>query len=475
MFCIINPNIALRSWANVAYAFYLRHESCAIGLTKKEFECLILSDSQHDLPQDEILKSLIRRGLTKPCGKGEFSVSEWSSYHHYNNCYMPKMNLQITGRCNYNCLHCFNAADNLPLQSEFSCEDAIRLLDEASSCGINGITITGGEPLLHPDILQIIDAVYERNMFVFDLNTNGFYLDQAFLDHLKNLGARPQIKVSFDGVGCHDWMRGFPGAEEDALRAIRLCVENGFEVMAQVNLNRKNLVSMPKTLELMDELGVKISRIIRTTESPRWAANAEGACLGVEEYYEAVLGLLEKYIEKPHRMSVLAWQFLHLYPENRIFTLEPVIAFSQGNFRLNQPICKGAKGMIAVGANGNVYPCMQMSGYMEEKKISFGNVKKEGLKNLLRGGPYLNCVCRTIQDRLDNNEKCRSCRYLKYCAGGCPALAILNPDKYGDMLGIDPWKCALFENLWWKKAEDRLAGYRNATPVEIDENERSEN
>ena len=70
MFCIINPNIALRSWANVAYAFYLRHQSGAIGLKQEEFERLILADSQHDLPEDEVLSSLIRRGFARPCERG---------------------------------------------------------------------------------------------------------------------------------------------------------------------------------------------------------------------------------------------------------------------------------------------------------------------------------------------------------------------------------------------------------------------
>lgn len=469
MYCIMNPNIALRSWPNVPYAFYHRYDSCAIGLTREEFECLILADSRHDLPENAVLSGLVTRGLLSPCEEGSHTVSTWSSYHHYDNRYMPKMNLQLTGKCNYNCLHCFNAADNLPLQSEFAYTEVIRLLDEARDCGINGITITGGEPLLHPDILRIIDAIYERDMFVFALNTNGFFLDQAFLDHLKEIGADPMIKISFDGVGFHDWMRGFPGAEEDAVRAIRLCVSNGFEVMAQINLNRKNSGSMLKTLELMDELGVKISRLIRTTEVPRWVENGWGECLGVEEYYETVLGVLEQYVTKPRKMSVLAWQFLHLYPDKGAFSLEPVTAFSQGRFRLNQPLCKGARGMIAIAADGNVYPCMQMSGTMDAQHVFLGNVKKAGLKKLLQSGPYLDCVCHTVQDRLDHNEKCRACRYLKYCAGGCPALGFINPDQYGDILSVDYWKCILFENRWWEKAEARLKGYRNMTPITAEE------
>ena len=64
------------------------------------------------------------------------------------------------------------------------------------------------------------------------------------------------------------------GAEETALRAIRLCVENGFPVKVQTNMNRRNRDSMLKTAERLDGMGVAEMRIIRTTEAPRWVQNA---------------------------------------------------------------------------------------------------------------------------------------------------------------------------------------------------------
>lgn len=61
---------------------------------------------------------------------------------------------------------------------------------------------------------------------------------------------------------------------KDALRAIRLCTANGFRVMVQTNVHQINLHTMLSTAKLMDELGVEVMRIIRTSESPRWIQNA---------------------------------------------------------------------------------------------------------------------------------------------------------------------------------------------------------
>ena len=94
------------------------------------------------------------------------------------------MNLMITGKCNYNCLHCFNAADNAPIMSEWSYEEALDLLDQAEACGVNAITITGGEPMLHRRFMDIVKAIYDRGMFVEELNTNGCFIDQQVLGNL---------------------------------------------------------------------------------------------------------------------------------------------------------------------------------------------------------------------------------------------------------------------------------------------------
>ena len=220
------------------------------------------------------------------------------------------MNLMITGKCNYNCLHCFNAADNAPLMSEWSLPDAEKLLDDARDCGINAFTITGGEPMCHKNFFEIIEGIYSRGMFVEELNTNGYYITRETLEKMRKIGCEPLIKISFDGLGYHDWLRNRKGAEEDALRAIKLCVENGFRVKVQTNVHKKNAESILPTAEMLDSVGVDEMRIIRTTEAPRWNANANGLTLGLEEYYEKMLEILKKYTKGKHNMSIDTWQFV---------------------------------------------------------------------------------------------------------------------------------------------------------------------
>ena len=146
------------------------------------------------------------------------------------------MSWMITGKCNYNCLHCFNAADNAPLMSEFTLGEAEKLIEEAEQCGINAVTVTGGEPMLHKNFFAIVEGLYAHGMYVRELNTNGFFIDDDALARLKAIDGDIRIKISFDGIGHHDWLRNRKGAEENALRAIRLCGKYGFFTQVQTNV-----------------------------------------------------------------------------------------------------------------------------------------------------------------------------------------------------------------------------------------------
>jgi len=462
MYCILNPNIALRSWWRTPYAYYIKGVRDAKKLTGEEYRLLSLCDGNTVLPDTELLQSLIQRGFAIPCKQGEYGgLTEWQN-RRCDNRYFPAMNWMITGRCNYNCLHCFNASDNAPLMSEFTLDEAKKLLDEAQACGINAFTITGGEPMCHKYFFEILEEIYKRDMFVEELNTNGYYIRRETLDRMKAIGCNPLIKISFDGVGHHDWLRNRKGAEADALRAIELCIQNGFLVKAQTNVHRYNLDSMLPTARLLDAMGVDEMRIIRTTEVPRWNQNAAGATWELKEYFDAMLEFARAYGSETHRMTIDIWQFLSMFPSSKAYRLRPVEC-NCGEYRDSLPVCRGNRGMVAVSANGNVFPCMQMSGYYESHGDILGNVKQNGLQPLLQYGAYLAEVCTTVGELAKHNETCGNCPHFRHCVGGCRAIALT---LTGDKLGVDLSKCLFFRRNYAQKIQSALPDWKTLSTME---------
>lgn len=65
--------------------------------------------------------------------------------------------------------------------------------------------------MLHKNFFDIIEGIYKRNMFVEEINTNGYYITADALERLKKIGCIPLMKISFDGLGFHDWMRNREG------------------------------------------------------------------------------------------------------------------------------------------------------------------------------------------------------------------------------------------------------------------------
>ena len=465
MYYKLNKDIALRKWKFVERAVYIKGVDHALGVSEEEFKTLLLCDGKTDIEKCGVTESLIAKGYISECEKGD-EVSEWSKLIVFDNMYYPRMNLMITGKCNLNCLHCFNARDNAPLNSELKYEEILKLLDEARDIGVHAFTITGGEPLVHPKFMDIIKSIYERDMFVFELNTNGLLITQKMLDEFKKIGCFPLMKISYDGIGYHNWMRQNPKAEDKTVNAIKLCIENGFRVKAQTQVNKKNISVMFDTAKYLNGLGVEEMRIIRTTEAPRWEENCPDSTIPVEEYYGEMLAFAREYKNSGMRMTIDIWQFMTLYPDSRSYMLKP-IKTNKDEFSIRIPMCKGNRGMIAVSSSGEVVPCLQMSGYFMEKGISLANMKERSLKEIITKSDYCDIATAPLLSLIIKNDKCASCKYIKACAGGCPALGLLYSNPPGNMFHEDVTKCVFFENGWYDRVLRAMDDWKLTNPLNI--------
>ncbi len=452
-------------------AYYVKNEFPAHRLSSEEMDVLLLCDGEHDLPGSSIISDFLDRGLIEPCSRGQHP-SEWSHFKSYPHRNFQAINFMITGKCNYNCIHCFNAADNAPLMSEWSLSDALDLLDQAAECGIHGFTITGGEPMLHPHFMEIMRGIYERNMFVSEINTNGHFITPELLSELLSFGCDPIMKISFDGVGCHDWMRNRAGAEESAIEAIKLCRKCGFKVMAQMQLNRRTVDSVPDTVKLLNELGVFRLRLIRTTEVARWRESAGDACMPLDEYFERMPRLAREiydYIsslqESDRRLAeLMIWQLMSVDLLDGSYYMVPV-RFARGDIRDTEAVCAGNRAMIGVSADGSAVPCLQFSGYLLEHGIKLGNLHESRLVDLISGGMYHDVVTKNLYQLREINQRCRECEHYNYCAGGCRALALLYSKDERGFWDVDPTKCKFFNEGWYEHTVKCMGDMVNTKPI----------
>ena len=161
------------------------------------------------------------------------------------------------------------------------------IIKQAKQLGLSGVKLTGGEPLLHPSIIQILELLRVEDL---DLNveTNGILCTPELA---RNMAAckNPFISVSLDGADArtHEWIRGVEGCFEAALTGIRNLVKAGFTPQIIMTIMRCNKEQMEAIVRLAERLGagsVKFNILQATARGKQM--HAAGETLSIEELVE---------------------------------------------------------------------------------------------------------------------------------------------------------------------------------------------
>ena len=454
MIYILEDNIRIKKWQIGPARCSVEGNPKGFSLTPEEYALLQNCDGTTEQKPCDALYLMEAMGVIRRCRKGEASLKP-GQIREYPNKLSCMIDWTITERCNYNCLHCFHAADNNRHREEFTREEAFRFLEEAEACGVPAIHLTGGEPTLFPCFREIVEEIRNRGMQLKTLITNGSQLDEELVGFIKDLHPKVQIMLSFDGIGTHDWLRQQEGSEESVKRAIRVSKAAGLNVKINMNVNRKSRPVVMDSVAMLVDMGVDEIRLIKTTEAPRWQLNAAENSLTPEEYYDFSLDFASWYRESSLTLPVTIWQSLYLRGKDRFFHILP-IKTAACDYREDASICSAMLKKLSVQANGDLIPCAPLAGLFTARDIHVGNVKRESLRKLLSEGPLFEMVTQTVKDKRLANPKCAACPHFRSCQGGCPALSI----NFGEsLLSTDIYKCVFFENGYDKKYREVLAGW----------------
>jgi len=162
----------------------------------------------------------------------------------------PVVIWNLVRRCNLTCKHCYSISADHDFAGELSTEEVYRVMEDLKGFRVPVLILSGGEPLLRPDIFAIARRAKAMGFYV-GLSTNGTLIDAESIDAIAATGF-DYVGISLDGIGeTHDRFRRKAGAFDASLAAVRLCRAHGIKVGLRFTLTRDNAAELPQLLDLM--------------------------------------------------------------------------------------------------------------------------------------------------------------------------------------------------------------------------------
>ena len=303
---------------------------------------------------------------------------------------------ECTLRCNLACRHCGSDCRATASTKDMPMEDFGKVLDSvARSTNPHQVmvNITGGEPLMRPDLEACGRMIYEKG-FPWGIVTNGLALTQARYKSLLASGLR-SMTISLDGLeDNHDWMRGRQGSFKRAADAIKMVIESGeieFDVVTCVN--KRSYRQLPEIKQLLIGLGLKQWRLFTVFPAGR-ALNDPEMQLDKDEFRA-----LMEFIRSTRKEGLI----------NASYGCEGFLGNFEGEVRDHFFFCRAGISIGSVLADGSISACPSIRANYRQ-----GNIYQDDFMEVW------NTQFKVFRDRtwMRETEPCRSCRQFTYCRGG---------------------------------------------------------
>lgn len=370
-----------------------------MDIDRREFEAGI-KDPSVRRGLELVMKSLILYGVTVPQRLCSPFLVVWN----------------FTNACNLRCRHCYQDASR-QMPGELTLREKMDLIGQLDRAGVPLIALSGGEPTIHPDFLNIVREGSRRGIYM-AVATNGIrFSDSMFAERALRAGLR-YVEVSLDSVNpeVHDEIRGVKGAWDETMKGIINLVKMNASVGIAMTVTRLNYREIEEMVRLGEELGVK--RVVFFNFIPtgrgREISDVDLTPTEREEVLRKVYELARRSrVEVTYTAPQLArvsWQMssgksclpTHFTPPNSK-SLRVVAEFIGG--------CGAGRIYVAIQPDGKVTPCVFLP-------VVVGDLRMSSFEEIWQNSPVLRKLrCRELLKR-----PCGECDY-RYVCGGCRARA----------------------------------------------------
>lgn len=332
----------------------------------------------------------------------------------------------LTYRCNLACEHCYLDAGPAKVatpafadRSELDTEQCYRIVDEIAAFAPECVTIlTGGEPLLRRDIVNIIRYASSKELWVV-VGTNGVRITENLAEILKAEGVRG-LALSLDALDPmrHDAFRRVRGAWANTVEGAKILTKVGLPFIVQTTVgahNREELEAIAAFAH--DELGAKVWNVYFLVPSGRGSFVSD---FSPEEYDQVLAQLAEIQRTWASKMLVNAKCAPHFV--RTLLSSESPAPFPK-SFEGGAGGCPAGTHYLGIRPNGDVTPCPYLP-------LFAGNLREGALREIWDTSDLFT----QIRQRNNLGGRCGSCELSSMC-GGCRARA---HGMTGDVMAEDP-------------------------------------
>ena len=315
-----------------------------------------------------------------------------------------------TNACNMYCDHCYRDA-GCKAEDELNTAEAKKLLDEIAKAGFKIMIFSGGEPLMRPDILELVahaTSLGLRSVF----GTNGTLITLEMAQKLKAAGAMG-MGISLDSLDRekHNTFRKFPQAWEGAVAGMRNCRQAGLAFQIHTTVMDWNEHEIEAITDFAVAEGAVAHHFFFLVPTGR-AQTIEAESLRARSYEDVLTRIMQKQQQVDIELKpTCAPQFMRIAKQMGVKT-----RFRRG--------CLAGTSYCIISPRGQVQPCAYLN-------MPLGDVRETPFDEIWKNNPILQEL-RT----LDYKGGCGSCEYKGSC-GGCRARAAYYHE--GDYMAEEPW------------------------------------
>jgi heme b synthase len=309
-----------------------------------------------------------------------------------------------------------------PYTGELDTAASFRLLDQIAEVGTPIVILTGGEPLLRPDIFDIAHYGTEKGLRMV-MAPNGTMITEENARQMAASGIQ-RISISLDGATRerHDRFRGVEGAYDGALQGIGFAKKAGIEFQVNTTISKLNYDQIPEILTLAENLGAVALHIFLLVPTGRGKYIIDQEISAQE--YEATLNWFYDQKDKT-RLQLKATCAPHYYRimRQRARAEGKTVSWETHGLDAVTRGCLGGTGFCFISHVGVVQPC----GFLD---LNCGDVTQQSFAEIWKSSE----IFTNLRNYKNLKGKCGICEYKAVC-GGCRARAY---EATGDYLAEEP-------------------------------------